>query len=183
MTTAKDEGGSFILAPAGTFIAVCVGVYDLGIQKSTFGNKPKVCIRWEIDERIQQVGEYYNKRFCVSKFYTLSLNEKANLTKDLESWRGKKFTAEEIKQGFEVEKVLGQNCFLSIIHAERNGKTSAKIATISPLPKGVEKIKPENNLNEVPEWVKKIQEKAIPQSESYDEEQDLSKYNREESPF
>ena len=75
-----------------------------------------------------------------SKFYTNSLNEKANLRRDLESWRGKSFTDEELDK-FDLESIVGRPCLLSIV-AGRNGKTV--ISGVSGLPKGT-KCRPQVN--------------------------------------
>lgn len=49
--------------------------------------------------------------------YTVSLNEKANLRKDLEKWRGRKFSADELN-GFDLESVIGAPAMLNIVHNE-----------------------------------------------------------------
>lgn len=83
----------------------------------------------------------------ISREYTLSLSEKANLRHDLESWRGRQFTIEELK-GFQVEKVLGQPCMLSVIHkTSGKGKVYATISNIAGMPKGVEAV---------PQWHKPV---------------------------
>jgi len=41
----------------------------------------------------------------ISKRYTMSLGEQSTLRKDLESWRGKKFTPEEL-QGFDLNACI-----------------------------------------------------------------------------
>lgn len=74
----------------------------------------------------------------IQREYTLSLNEKANLRHDLQSWRGREFTATEL-DGFQVTTVVGAPCMLNVIH-----KTTAKkniyaaISSIGGLPKGVQ---------------------------------------------
>jgi len=100
--------------------AICYGVYDLGTQfNETFGNKNhKVLLQWELPEAridIQKDGEDLNLPRAQSKIYTLSLHEKANLRKDLESWRGKSFTATEL-EGFDLKNLLGVDCQLQVIH-------------------------------------------------------------------
>lgn len=134
-----DQGSSkeFIPCPAGTHQAVCVDVVDLGEQPTQYGPKRKVKIVWQVNELMDD-----GSRFSVQNRYTASLNEKAILRKDLESWRGRPFTEEELK-GFDIEKLLGANCLLSVIHAESGDKTYANVKSISPLMKGMQKIAPE----------------------------------------
>ena len=130
-----DGGGNFEPAPAGTYRAVCVDVIDKGIVEVTYAGQTKrqhkVSIAWLIDEKRDD-----GKPYLVFKRYTLSLNEKATLRKDLESWRGKPFTRAE-EMGFDVEAVLGANCLVNVQHAERGGKTYANVASVMPLMKGM----------------------------------------------
>ena len=125
--------------------AVCVFVNDIGTQVGEYNGerkeKPQVIISFELKETMQE-GDFAGKRFMVNKYYTKSLHEKANLTKDLVNWRGKKFTQEEL-DGFDLDKLIGANCYLNIIATE---KDSRKITAILPLPKEIEKLKPEQTV-------------------------------------
>jgi hypothetical protein len=109
------KNSDYIPAPEGTFSAVCCDVVDLGMLEVTFGGKTKeqhkIWIVWQIEEVMAD-----NRPYTVRKRYTLSLHEKASLRKDLESWRGRAFTASEL-EGFDVETVLGVACMLNVIHA------------------------------------------------------------------
>ena len=62
-------------------------------------------------------------------------NEKSTLKKDLQAWRGKMFTDEEL-QGFNLLNILNKPCQLQIILEEKNGKQYNNIAGIMSLPKG-----------------------------------------------
>ena len=137
-------------APAGVHQAVCVDVIDLGMVKSTYEGKEslkhKVNIRWQIDE---VDPEHEGRRFQVQKRYTLSLHEKAGLRKDLQSWRGKPFTAEEVK-GFDVERLLGVNCQINVVHVtSSDGNVYGNVDAIMPLGKGMPKIEPLDYIREV----------------------------------
>ena len=72
----------------------------------------------------------------ISKDYTLSMHEKSNLRKDLESWRGKGFTQTEAEM-FDITKLLGLPCMLNIIHktSKSSGNTYAAISGITKIPK------------------------------------------------
>jgi len=132
---AKASGANFIPAPPGAHAAVCVDVVDLGMLEVSFGGKTKqqhkVRIVWQIEEVRAD-----NKPFSVSKRYTLSLHEKAALRKDLESWRGKAFTAEEL-EGFDLEMLLSKAALLNVIQQTRDNSTYANVASIMRLPKGM----------------------------------------------
>lgn len=138
---AKSSGnGDFEPIQQGTHIARCIRVYDLGTQQNTMFNNSshKVMLVFEIpDSKIENKdGEIMP--MLQSKEYTLSLAEKANLRRDLISWRGKDFTEEEAA-GFDVTKVLGAPCMLSIAHKKNEkGKVYANITSIMKPPKGLE---------------------------------------------
>lgn len=146
---AKSSGeGNYEPIPAGVHIAICYALYDLGTHYSEkFGNMAhKIILSWELpEERIK--GEKDGKKFdmprAISKEYTLSLNEKANLRKDLENWRGKKFTEEELA-GFDVGKIVGAPCQINVVHTPKGDKTYSNIGAIMPVPKGYKCGKPEN---------------------------------------
>lgn len=105
-----------------------------------------------------------------SRFYTNSLGEKANLRRDLEGWRGKAFTEDEL-QRFDLMNILGKPCMLTIVGGE-NGKT--KVASVSGLPKRTEcppQVNPSfafwldedfdvNKFDELSDGIKKIVEKS-----------------------
>lgn len=134
----NGDGQNFEPAPAGVHQAVCVDVVDLGVLDVTWQGvtkkQHKVNIAWQINEARED-----GKPFLVFKRYTLSLSEKATLRKDLESWRGKKFTREE-EMGFDLENVVGANCLLNITHNSVKDKTYANVSTVSPLMKGMPTI-------------------------------------------
>jgi hypothetical protein len=138
IATVGSDSQTFTPAPAGVHQAVCVDIVDLGIVEVTWQGKTKqqhkINIAWQIDEPRDDV-----KPYLVFKRYTLSLSEKATLRKDLESWRGKKFTRDE-EMGFDVETVLGANCLLNIQHNTVGDKTYANVVSIMPLVKGMPKI-------------------------------------------
>lgn len=137
IATAGDSK-TYTPAPAGSHQAVCVDVIDKGILEVTYAGKTKkqhkVSLAWQIEE-LRDDG----KRFLVYKRYTLSLNEKATLRHDLESWRGRAFTDAELA-GFDVETVIGVNCLLNVQHKTVADKTYANVTAVMATPKGMPKI-------------------------------------------
>ena len=135
MGIVAKAGAAFTPCPAGTHISVCVDVVDLGLIKTEYGGKAKtqhkIRVVWQTGERRDD-----GKPFYASKRYTLSLHEKAALRKDLESWRGRAFTSEEL-EGWDVEAVLGAAAMLSVIHAASNGSVYANVASVMRPPKGM----------------------------------------------
>ena len=141
---AKREQADYRPAPEGLHQGVCVDVMDLGMKDTPFGKKHKVRFRWQLENRDPETG----KRFSIQKDYTLSLHEQANLTKDLESWRGKRFTLEELN-GFDLEVVIGANCQIQVVHnAGKEGQTWANVQTIVPINSKMTKIHPEEYVRE-----------------------------------
>jgi hypothetical protein len=136
------SGGDFKRAPSGSHIAVCNMVADCGLQPGSAQYpqpKRKVYLRFEIPaERIEyeKDGKKLEGPLTIGKFYTASMNEKATLRKHLEGWRGKAFTDQEAEV-FDVGKLLGVACMLSVVEEDRDGKTYSNIAGIGKLPKGL----------------------------------------------
>jgi len=121
------------LVPAGTHTGTLYRIIDLGTQENeTFKNKQrKVKFMFELPDELMETGA----PFSVSKTYTMSLSEKAQIVKDLKSWKG-----ETPKSGFDISKLLGDSCNITISHDEGgNGKVYANIASIAPLKKGEKK--------------------------------------------
>ena len=134
-----DTGGKeFEQAPTGNHVGRCIGMIDLGTQQGEYLGKTtharKIVLRFELPNELISEGEFAGKPFVVSKFYTASLGEKANLRKDLSSWRGRDFTADEL-MGFDSRNLLDKPCMVNVTHTE---KKKAKISGITPIPKGMQ---------------------------------------------
>lgn len=132
---------NFKVIEAGTYVARCYSMIELGTIPVSFNNDTKylhkVSIGWEIPEEKAVFNEDKGEQpFVVSKTYTQSMHEKANLRHDLESWRGKAYSEEEAKS-VDITKLLGQPCMITIIHEKKDDKTYAKVTNISKLLKGV----------------------------------------------
>jgi hypothetical protein len=126
-------------APAGVHQAVCVDVQNLGLVAGAWGQKHKVRLVWQLPIMDDAAG----RRFEVARLYTLSLHEKAALRQDLERWRGKKFTDQELHAGFDLEKLIGVNCQIQVTHdLGDDGKTWANVSTVLPAPPRVPKLAP-----------------------------------------
>jgi hypothetical protein len=113
-------GGDRELIPPGNYIARCYSVIHIGHVEDQWKGQPKIMnkvrIAWEIPELMRTFDEKVGPQpMSISKEYTLSTGEKANLRKMLASWRGKDFTEDEAK-GFDVLTVAGACCMINIIH-------------------------------------------------------------------
>ena len=155
----EKEFEKFPLPDEGTVQAVCAGVWDIGLQKTVYNGQEKVqhkvVIAWELNQLIDAPeSEYHGKPYMLSKTYTLSLYENARLRHDLESWRGKAFPEEQVREGFDIETLYGINCLLGVSHVTKNDKTFANITSILPPLKGMEKLAPVRTKDEpAPKWV------------------------------
>ena len=138
MTSIIANGGndtpSYPTVSVGVHKARCVRVIDLGTQHNDYQGqiswKRQVMLIWEVPSETDNKGE----PLTISKFYTLSLNEKANLANDLVSWRGRPFTETE-KKAFDISKVAGKPCSINVI-LNQNGKP--KVSTVMPIGKNDE---------------------------------------------
>lgn len=137
---ARDNGNGTNIEPLenGVYTAVCISLIDLGNQYNKMYDKKqrKMRIIWGIqNETVNVNGEELPR--TISKEYSFSLHEKSALRKDLQSWRGKPFTQEELN-GFDVTNLLNKACQLQIIKEEKNDKCYNNIAGIMALPQGME---------------------------------------------
>jgi hypothetical protein len=145
---ARESGGGseFTPVPPGMHLARCYRVIDLGTQESSYLGKvkeqPKVMLQFEVhgeDEKGQPIVTAKGEPMSISKNFTLSLGEMATLRKDLQTWRGREFTPDELL-GFELKNVLGAWAMISVIKAiGGNGKEYTNIAAIMSVPAAIKK--------------------------------------------
>jgi hypothetical protein len=117
---------------------------DLGLLDTQFGQKHKVEIRWQLEEAIESETKGLIRPIVRQRF-TNSLHEKAKLRGVLETWRGRKFTKDELT-GFDLEKLLGASCQIQVIHnVSDEGQTFANVNAVIPLGKGMAKVRVETD--------------------------------------
>lgn len=148
ITVKDDDRPPRELIPAGQYIARCYSMINFGTIEEEYMGKikmlNKVRLSWEIPELMRQFKEGEPEQpMAIHNDYTLSLYEKANLRADLESWRGQAFKDDET-DGFDITKVLGVECFMSIIHkTSKKGNDYEIISSITPVPDAIKKgVKP-----------------------------------------
>lgn len=132
-----DKGGDFEQPPVGIHVARSIRLIDIGTQKSdyqgTVTHKRQFILTWELSNELMSRGDLAGQPFVVSKFYTASLSEKSNLRKDLVSWRGREFSADELS-GFDPRNILDKPCMVQII--DKEGKH--RVASVTGVPKGTQ---------------------------------------------
>lgn len=158
----SENSSSYEQIEEGLHPAESVLIAGVGTQRTPFKNEDgtdkiqkKMIVQWE------------TKQGLIAKEYTVSLNEKANLRKDLESWRGKKFTATEL-EGFDMNNLLGKPCTLQIMHNE-NGY--AKVNAVLPKTEEYKSAKAkiiydinehdEDVFESLPDWIKRKIESSL----------------------
>lgn len=201
---AEKKEGDFKQVEPGLYVARCYSMIEIGtIEQDYLGEKKsihQVNITWELPTEMEVFKEEKGPEpYVVSKTYTLSMHEKANLRKDLESWRGKGYTEAETKR-FDITKLIGQPCMINIIHEPSKTDSSKKyvrVASISPLMKGQEcppQINPTKLLSfedfnwelfeTLPDWIKDkiksseeyqvlVEPQAVTAKEDQDEDNDM----------
>jgi len=148
---ATNTGNAIELIPPGSYVARCYSMIHIGTINVEYQGQTKmlnkVRLTFELPTELRVFNEEKGEQPMVkSKEFTLSMHEKSTLRQFLESWRGKGFTDEESKL-FDITKLLGIDCMLSIIHKEsKNGGNYADISSISRIPKGM-KCPPQVNEN------------------------------------
>lgn len=171
MSYPTGGGGNFKQIPAGTYVAVCNMLADLGLQPGSNAYpkpKHKVALRFEIPaERVEYEYDGVKKEgpMTATTTFTASMNAKANLRKFLEGWRGQSFNDAEAGN-FDIHKLLGVPALLTIVeYTNAKGETKTKIGSAARLMKGMEAPKAENELlyymppddegqfNKLPQWV------------------------------
>jgi hypothetical protein len=146
---------TFKLPPSGSHLGRLYRILDLGTQKVEWQGaikmQRKLMFSFELhgeDNDGQALTTNDGKPLMISKRYTMSLGEQSTLRKDLESWRGKKFTAEEL-MGFDLNVLLGKFAMCNVTHNDREGKTYANLSGLSQVPAALKKMPEPTGVNEL----------------------------------
>ena len=119
----------------GVYMAVCVGVIDLGEQYSEmFKNyRNEVQIVWEIpSETVEIDGE--TKPRQLSRTFSVATSRKANLRAIISSWNGKTYSDDEFSE-LDLFAQIGKPCMLNVVLND-SGEYS-NVDSVVPMPKGV----------------------------------------------
>lgn len=132
----KDKAKAKVPAiEPGVYMAVCVGVIDLGEQYSEmFKNyRNEVQIVWEIpSETVEIDGE--TKPRQLSRTFSVATSRKANLRAIISSWNGKTYSDDEFGE-LDLFAQIGKPCMLNVVLND-SGEYS-NVDSVVPMPKGV----------------------------------------------
>jgi len=136
----SSGGGSRQVAPVGSHIARCYQIIDHGTHFDEKWNKRnrKVQFMFELPTELAVFNEDKGEQpFYVKTQFNMFMNEKASLRKFIESWLGKQMNDKQAAD-FDITKLIGQPCMINVVHSTKGENTYANIASIMPLPKGVQ---------------------------------------------
>lgn len=141
-----EDKSNFESVPSGMHLARCYRIIDLGTQKSEYMAQVKylhkIMLGWEIhgsNDDGTPLKMRDGRPFAIFKNYTLSWSEKATLRGDLQSWRGKPFTQEEMRR-FDLKTVLNAWCMLNVIErAGKDGNMYVNVSGVTPVPAMIKK--------------------------------------------
>jgi hypothetical protein len=146
--TVKASGGAstFKPVPSGMHLARCYRIVDMGTQTTTWKGQskqqPKVMLQFEVhseDSDGNPIVTDKGEPMSISKNFTASLGENAILRQELENWRSRAFTADELK-GFQLKNVLGAWAMLSVVKEQGNdGNEYTNISSINPVSSQIKK--------------------------------------------
>lgn len=119
----------------GVYMAVCVGVVDLGEQYSekfkNYSNKVKFV--WALPgETIEVDGKQEERQ--LSKEFTISASKKGSLRGFLQSWNGRSYSDDEFQE-LDLFDQLGKACQLQVVLND-TGEYS-NVENLMPIPKGM----------------------------------------------
>lgn len=159
----REDPSLYPVPEEGLHTAVLVDAVNLGSLETPWGTKHKVSLIFELQEETDE-----GKRFIVGKRFTRSLNEKSALRKFLEKWLGKKLKTEELREGINLEDLIGLSAKLFIAHNETDDRTYANIESVLPYKDDRGRSKP-HHLKPSGEYTRVIDRKDYKKPEEYAE--------------
>lgn len=137
LTVSEGSSGTYVPCPPGSYPARLCALIDLGNQSTVWEGEQKtahkVLLKFEITD--PETRQDDGSAHTISRRFTASLHVKSALRKLLEAWRGKPFTADELRQ-FDLKVLVGMPCMVSVIHETKGERTFANLASVMKLPRG-----------------------------------------------
>jgi hypothetical protein len=136
IATRPPSNGTYTPAPEGVHDAVCADVADHGMVERTYEGQTRsrheIRLVWLLGAKMED-----GRPFSIGRRYGLTLHEKSSLFKDLKTWFGK-----APPDNFDLEKLIGQNCQIVVVHNERDGSTYANVQSVLKAGKARLKVDP-----------------------------------------
>jgi hypothetical protein len=107
---------------SGSHIATIARITDLGVQKTNFGDKPQVRLRFDVEEKDSRGQQKF-----VTKTFTNSLHEKSNFAKFFVEI-GNPLSGDDV----DTDDLLGVQFTLKLKQIKTNGKARIRIESIGP---------------------------------------------------
>lgn len=154
--TAPKSESTFDLVPAGNHVARVYRFLHLGTAPETYMGEEKMMNKIMIGfELLNETKVFKEERgpepYVISREYTLSMGEKANLRKLVEGMYGVALQDGEA-DAFDLMGLVGEACLLNVVHKKsEKGTTYAMIQGASPIPKGMT-VPPAHNKPQVLEY-------------------------------
>src|SRR5580658_3194942 len=97
ITVSQGDDREFEKCPPGTHLAICTGIFDVGVQAEQYKGKArkvrKIVLQFTMADELTTEGEHH----FLHQTFTASLHRQSKLLPVLTAWRGKAFTDEELK--------------------------------------------------------------------------------------
>ena len=135
----KKESVEIPPLKAGTYPAACVYIIDIGTQHNQYYNKmeQKVIIGIEFPTKTVNIDGQEKPRW-ISREFTLSLNDKANLKALIETWLGRSITDKEKEEGFDLKSLLGEPGIATVaVDTGKDGKQYNRLVSMVPMMEGM----------------------------------------------
>lgn len=111
---------------SGLHTATVTKITDLGVQKTQYGDKPQVRLRFDVEEKDSRGMTKF-----VTKTFTNSLHEKSNFVRFFAEI-GKPLNGDDV----ETDELLGVRFALKLKQVKVDGKPRVRIESVAPLADG-----------------------------------------------
>lgn len=125
--TGNDK--EFVPHPPYNGQAVCVDITEPKEMDGFSGGK---VLKFRIVFETKCLGDDGKPQCVWSAPFTMTLGDKSNLRKFVRQMLGRDLTPEELKEGFDMDSLLGRNVNIVIVHNTEGDKTYANIAAATP---------------------------------------------------
>jgi hypothetical protein len=115
---------------SGSHTATLAKITDLGVQKTNFGDKPQVRLRFEVSEKDSR-----GQRKFVTRTLTNSLHEKSNFCKFFME------IGHPLGDGdVDTDALIGTKFTITLSHFRVDGKVKVRIESVGPAGRNGEKV-------------------------------------------